>query len=293
VSKCFMCPRECGTDRSTGLGVCGVPESIAVAKIMLHKWEEPCICSGAGAGAIFFSGCNLHCLYCQNCKISNGKHGNIITENDLVKEILSLSEQGASCIDLVTPTHYSHALVRVLERVKPSLNIPIVWNSSGYEKISTLKDLDGLVDIYMPDIKYFSPDISMAYSNARDYFEVAAGAVCEMLRQVGPPQFDGSGNLLRGVILRHLVLPGCSKDSVELLTQLSQRFSPKDVILSLMSQYTPDFYMLSYPEHEHKNLTRRITEFEYTRVLSHAQKLGFDGYLQERSSANSVFTPDF
>ena len=294
MQACMLCPRKCGADRDVGAGFCGVGSEIRVAKIMLHKWEEPCICRGAGAGAIFFSGCNLHCLYCQNCKISGGEYGEIFTEDDLVREIISLSEQGASCIDLVTPTHFTDKLAFVLERVKPSINIPIVWNSSGYEDVSTLKSLDGLVDIYMPDLKYYSSEISKKYSHAEDYFMVATEAIKEMIDQVGKPNFNGDGKLLSGVIVRHLVLPDCRRDSMALLDELSSNLPSEDsVVLSLMSQYTPDFYLASPPDGKHKNLARRLTSFEYNSVLRHAQTLGFEGYFQNPSSASADYTPEF
>lgn len=293
MSGCFLCPRGCGVDRVGGeLGLCGADGNIRIAKIMLHSWEEPCICNGAGAGAIFFSGCNLHCIYCQNRDISYNACGEIYSPDSLAHKMLSLQEQGASCIDLVTPTHYSDVLADVLRSVRPKLNIPVVWNSSGYENVETLSLLRGLVDIYMPDLKYFSSEISEAYSEAPDYFEIALPAIKEMLSQVGVPRYDGD-RLLSGVIVRHLVLPSHRKDSEQLLRALCDALgSPSDVILSLMSQYTPDFYIQS-KNTSHKELTRRLTTFEYNKVLQLALSLGFDGYLQDISSASKRYTPDF
>ena len=294
MKACSLCPKNCLVDREKSCGFCGVPGDLYVAKIMLHQWEEPCICGGAGAGTIFFSGCNLHCVYCQNCKISQGACGEKFSPEQLKKEIFSLAEQGASCIEFVTPTHYTDKLAKILEKIKPKLNIPVVWNSGGYEKVKTLKMLDGLVDIYLPDLKYFSGELSAKYSHASDYFPVAITAIKEMLSQVGLPKFDDNGKLLSGVIVRHLVLPDCRRDSIELLSRLADAVGGADkVILSLMSQYTPDFYIQSHPDKTHKNLTRKITSFEYNSVLKKAQELGFEGYFQNVSSACAIYTPDF
>lgn len=295
MSNCFLCPKECGADRDSGdVGFCGVPHEMYIAKIMLHKWEEPCICQKNGAGAIFFSGCNLHCIYCQNSKISGGKYGNILSEDELVSQILRLQNDGASCIELITPTHYTDTLARVLSSVKPRLDIPVVWNSGGYEKPETLKMLNGLVDIYLPDLKYFSKTLSEQYSHAPDYFDVAIAAISEMLSQTGAPVLADDGRLLRGTIVRHLVLPGCRKDSIELLSSLAQSINdPKRILLSLMSQYTPSFYIRSRNASEHSPLTRKITDFEYKSVLNTAISLGFEGYFQDRNSADESYTPNF
>lgn len=293
MSICSLCPRNCKTDRKASPGFCRVSESLCVAKIMLHKWEEPCICHGAGAGAIFFCGCNLHCIYCQNCRISGGAHGETMTEDALSRKILDLQAAGASCIDLVTPTQYTDVLSRVLGKIKHMIHIPIVWNSSGYEKPGTLMMLDGLVDIYLPDLKYYSAELSKKYSGAEDYFEIARTAILEMYRQTGSPVYD-KDRLLSGVMVRHLVLPGCRKDSIQLLDRLAEIICrPNDIILSLMSQYTPDFYIENHPDGEYKNLSRRLTSFEYNSVLSHARELGFEGYFQDISSASKNYTPDF
>ncbi len=293
MGACSLCPKNCLVDRKNTCGFCGVPADIYIAKIMLHQWEEPCICGGAGAGTIFFSGCNLHCIYCQNCRISGGMHGEKFSLERLKKEIFSLVEQGASCIEFVTPTHYTDKLAEILREIKPSLNIPIVWNSGGYEKVETLRELCGLVDIYLPDLKYFSGELSKKYSHADDYFPVAIAAIKEMLSQVGAPKFDDNGRLLSGVIVRHLVLPDCRRDSMELLSRLSEKVGAQNVVLSLMSQYTPDFYVQEHPGCECKNLARRLTSFEYNSVLKKTQELGFEGYFQDVSSANARYTPEF
>ena len=217
----------------------------------------------------------------------------MVCSEQLKKEIFSLAEQNASCIEFVTPTHYTDQLAKILKEIKPQLDIPVVWNSGGYEKVETLKLLDGLVDIYMPDLKYFSGELSEKYSHAGDYFPVAITAIKEMLSQVGPPKFDNRGRLLSGVIVRHLVLPDCRRDSIDLLSQLAEQVGSGNVILSLMSQYTPDFYIQEHPGCEYKNLTRRLTSFEYNSVLKKARELGFDGYFQGISSANAIYTPNF
>ncbi len=269
-----------------------MPNDIFIAKYMLHKWEEPCISGNRGAGTIFFSGCNLRCVFCQNKKISRGAVGEKYDESQILGIIRSLEDEGAECIEFVTPTHYTEALIPILEKAKLQTKLPFVWNSSGYESAEALKALCGIIDVYMPDIKYFSSEISKAYSNAEDYFPVAKNALLEMLRQTGAPKFDESGTLRSGVIIRHLVLPGCRADSIALLEELSKLLSsPTDVILSLMSQYTPDFYDIL--DGGHKNLTRKLTDFEYSSVLKTATKLGFNGYFQDRASAHASYTPEF
>ena len=293
MSKCNICPRGCGVDRSSGkFGFCRAPEGFLVAKTMIHKWEEPCIAGDGGAGTVFFSGCNLRCVFCQNIDISRGDKGRIMTDTELEKAIFDLVEQGAECIEFVTPTHYTERLAALLGRIKPKLNVPVVWNSGGYEKVESLKLLDGLVDVYLPDFKYFDGEIAKAYSSAPDYFEVATAALGEMLRQVGKPQFDEKGKLEKGVLVRHLVLPSHRNDSVAVLRHVAEKFGAESVLLSLMSQYTPDFYISSGCA-EHKNLCRRLTKFEYDSVMKVADELGFDGYFQGMTAASKSFTPNF
>lgn len=259
---------------------------------MLHLWEEPCICGKNGAGTIFFSGCNLRCVFCQNKKISRGAVGEKYTPDEILDIMRSLARNGASCIELVTPTHYTDELIPILKKAREEISLPFVWNSGGYESVEALKKLSGLIDIYMPDMKYFSSEISSAYSSAPDYFPVAMAATMEMLRQVGAPKYDENGMLISGVILRHLVLPGCRTDSINLLGALAEKLdSPRDVIISVMSQYTPEFYDIA--DGGHKNLCRKLTDFEYSSVLKVADSLGFDGYFQGRDSAQTKYTPDF
>lgn len=290
---CDICPRRCGVERECGsVGFCRVPKQFTVAKTMLHMWEEPCIAGEGGAGTIFFSGCNLHCVYCQNIDISGGKNGNIMTEEQLESAMFSLVEKGAECVEFVTPTHYTNDLARLIDRIKPKLTVPIVWNSGGYESVDSLKLLDGLVDVYLPDFKYYDNDLAKKYSFAPDYLEVATAALGEMLRQTGKPQFNGEERLLRGVIVRHLVLPGHRADSIAVLNHIAECFGADSILLSLMSQYTPDFYS-NRGDCQYKNLCRRVTKFEYDSVMKVADSLGFEGYFQGRASADRCFTPEF
>ena len=288
MSVCNLCPRECGVDRSVSLGVCASPSKIRIAKYMLHKWEEPCISGMQGSGAIFFSGCSLRCVYCQNKDISHGGVGYEVSEDGLGEIMLELQAQGAHNINLVTPTHYSDAIRRVLDKYRDRIKIPIVYNTSGYEKSEVISSLKGYVDIFLCDIKYHSPDLSAKYSGARDYYEVARGALCEMVRQQGECVFDEQGIMRRGVILRHLVLPSHRLDSIKILEDVAKNVDISKIKLSLMSQYTPDFY-----EGEERALKRRITTFEYQSVTEVALSLGYDGYIQDRESATKVYTPDF
>ncbi len=291
-SQCFQCPRHCGAERAdeNSLGFCGVPNAFRIAKISLHPFEEPCICGGKGAGTVFFCGCNLRCIFCQNRDIS---HGNILgtemSPDALCRAISDLQSKGASCIDLVTPTHYTEQLIPVLRAVRKSLKIPVVWNSGGYESVDTLRKLEGLVDIYLPDCKYYSAGLSSALSGADDYFPVACSAIGEMLRQVGGATFSQDGSLLHGVLIRHLVLPSHRNDSIALLRALAEKFGPDAFLLSLMSQYTPEFA----PAECEKSLHRRLTSFEYETVLEEADKLGFSGYSQRLSSASASYTPNW
>lgn len=288
-NNCLQCPRQCGVDRENTLGYCHAPWHFTVSRASLHMWEEPTVSGTRGSGTIFFSGCNLRCVYCQNRDISHAAVGKLLDGNGLAALFFKLRDAGAHNINLVTPTPYAFQLADVLERVKPSLGIPIVYNCGGYESVETLKRLDGLVDVYLPDLKYFDAALAARYSDAPDYFPIALSALREMLRQAGKPQLDGDGIIKRGVIVRHLVLPSHRSDSIALLGRLATEFGTSAFLLSLMSQYTPDFAQNTpYPA-----LHRRVTSFEYNSVLSHAQALGFDGYFQSRTAATPDYTPDF
>lgn len=288
---CRQCPRECNISRQgDSYGFCISPDEFLIARTGLHAWEEPPISGSRGSGTIFFGGCNLHCVFCQNRAISHGGVGRKMSEDALLDAMLRLQDAGAHNINLVTPSHYTLQLAHLLERARPKLNVPIVWNSSAYENVESLRALDGLVDVYLPDVKYFSPAVSAAYSSAPDYFSVAMGAIAEMLRQVGGARlYSDEGILLRGIIVRHLILPGCRSDSIDLLTSLAKKFGTSAFLLSLMGQYTPEFAEdAPYP-----NLHRRLTSFEYQSVQTCANNLGFDGFSQDLTSATSKYTPDF
>ncbi len=292
-SPCTLCPRQCSATRINGdVGVCGMPIDLYVARIAPHMWEEPSVSGTRGSGTVFFSGCNLRCIFCQNRTISravDGACGHLMTEKELAEAIFSLRDTGVHNINFVTPTHYSDTLTHVLRAVRPTLGIPVVWNSSGYESVSTLATLEGLVDIYLPDFKYLSSDLAATYSGAPDYASVATDALHEMYRQVGPVAFDENGLMIRGLLVRHLVLPGHRADSIAVLRHLAACLPVSDIRLSIMRQYTPDFAL----DTPYKNLHRRITDFEYTSVLTEASHLGFLGYTQGKDAADRSYTPDF
>ena len=304
MSRCFECPRECGVDREKGqIGFCGVGAQFVVAKAMLHHWEEPCISGKGGAGTIFFSGCNLRCVYCQNCEISRGGAGRTVSEAELEKMIFELVDGGAECIEFVTPTHYTTKLAALLKKIKAQIPVPVVWNSGGYEKVERLRLLNGLVDVYLPDFKYFSPEIAKKYSSAEDYCQIALDCIKEMVHQVGKPQFPSIGSPLyqnmikKGVVVRHLALPSHREDSAEILKLLATEIGAENILLSLMSQYTPDFHKQMHNSgiipHLYSPLCRKLTTFEYNHVTQIADALGFDGYFQQRSSATKDYTPKF
>ena len=289
MNACHACPRECGADRSKQVGFCGVGEEFLVARAALHPWEEPPISGANGSGTVFFAGCNLRCVYCQNREISRGGKGKPMTVEELAAVCLDLQKQGASNINLVTPTHYAEQLPVLLRLLRPDLTIPVVYNCGGYEKSETLRGLCGLVDIYLPDCKYYDPDLAARLSGAADYFPVFVDALREMLRQVGQPVYGSDGRLVHGVIVRHLVLPGYRKDSIRILSELAERFGTDAFLLSLMRQYTPEFATDAKDEHLH----RRVTTYEYESVLDHAASLGFSGFSQSADSATPAFTPAF
>ena len=289
MERCNACPRGCNIDRAKVLGYCGTEAKIKVARIGLHKWEEPCICYGEGSETIFFSGCNLKCVFCQNYEISHGHKGVLIDREKLCEDIFDLQNQGACNINLVTPSHYTEEVTRVLEMVKPKLNIPVVYNSSGYDGVESIKKLDGLVDIYLPDIKYFSSEMSGKYSGAVNYFSVASRAIDEMIKQVGYTWIDENGKMEKGVLVRHLVLPGGYRDSIEILKYLADNYQSDKLGISLMCQYFPGYRASEYPE-----LNRKLTTFEYKKVVEKAEELGFEiGFIQERSSATEEYVPSF
>ena len=286
---CRICPRQCGTERRAGkLGVCGIPDTFVVSRIAPHLWEEPPVSGKNGSGTVFFTGCNLRCVFCQNRTISREGVGKSVTDEELTEAILRLQDQGVHNINFVTPTHYTHRLVRLLEAVKPRLHIPVVWNSGGYESVEALRMLEGLVDVYLPDFKYMSPNLSADYSAAPDYADRATGAVLEMYRQIGAYE-EADGLAVKGVIVRHLVLPGCRADSIAVMRHLADILPVDHIRVSVMRQYTPDFAA----DCPYKNLHRRVTDFEYNSVLDEAARLGIIGFSQSKAAATKAYTPDF
>ncbi|MBR1593087.1 MAG: radical SAM protein [Ruminococcus sp.] len=287
--NCKLCPRMCGANRYETSGFCGMSAHITAANAFLHQWEEPCISVKNGAGTVFFSGCGMKCVFCQNNIISTENFGKIISARRLADIFLELQEKGADNIDLVTPTHFVPGIINALDRIKHRLSIPVIYNSGGYELCETIDMLGGYIDIYLPDIKYFSPEISGRYSSAPDYFEYALKAAVRMTEQVGELKFDENGKLLKGTVIRHLVLPSCRHDSMKILDCISENIAPEKYIMSIMSQYTPfDFISDEFPE-----LKRNLTKMEYNSVVRHAENLGINAYTQAKSSADKKYTPDF
>ncbi len=288
MSGCVLCPRRCGADREKGPGLCGAGNELTVSLVSRHMWEEPCISGTGGSGTVFFSGCSLKCVFCQNRELSRDCRGEKITPGRLSEIFLEIQDSGVHNINLVTPTHFTGLICESLAAVKSRLRIPVVWNSSGYELPATLELTRGLADIYMPDFKYVSPTLASEYSGAPDYAERAAESLKFMYEMLGPAVIADDGLMKRGILLRHLVLPGCRKDSIQVLRTVAETVSPEDIILGLMAQYTPDFYT-----GELKNLRRRVTTFEYESVRAEALRLGFNGYMQSPGAATAAFTPHF
>ena len=280
---CLLCPRECGVNRSAGeLGFCGCPGEALVAKTMIHKWEEPALAGSGGSGAIFFGGCPLRCRYCQNAAISSRPVGKPVDAAGLRQMMEELIAQGAENIDLVTPTQYLPTILPALEKKLP---VPVVYNCGGYERVETLRQLEGKVDIYLPDLKYTDPRLAMQLSSAPYYFPRAADAIREMVRQTGPAQWQGE-KLLRGTVIRHLILPGQVENSLKALDWIGEHFRPGEVLVSLMRQYTP---MGNLPA----PYNRRITDEEYDAVLSWMYLNDLEGFTQEAEAADAGFIPDF
>lgn len=318
-NACSLCPRECGVDRSVQVGRCHVRNDVVIARASLHMWEEPCISGKNGSGTVFFTGCNLGCVYCQNHTISDGNNGIVLTIDELADVLLKLQDMGAHNINLVTPTHFVPQVASALGNAKKrGLRIPVVYNTSGYERVSTLKYLDGLVDIYLPDCKYFSPNISQKYSAAPDYFRCTTAALAEMYRQVGTPKFQSANKLqdpiieygstdnvtietnsedssintfplmLRGMIVRHMILPGYTEDSKAILKYLFESYGD-NIFISIMNQYTTLENVAKYPE-----INRRLTQEEYDEVIDYAVDLGItNAFIQDGETAEESFIPDF
>ena len=281
--NCTLCPRGCGADRIAGeQGFCGAPATALVSKVMLHRWEEPVLSPNGKSGALFFGGCTLRCRYCQNAAISRKPTGQSMDSAALRAVMEDLVAQGAENIDLVTPTHF---LPTILPALSPKLPVPVVYNCGGYESLETLRNLEGKVDIYLPDLKYADPRLGKALSAAPDYFEKATQAIREMYRQVGEPRFEGE-KMVSGVIIRHLILPGFVENSLKVLDWIGEIFAPGQVLVSLMRQYTP---MPGMPV----PLDRPVNDEEYDAVLSWMYLNDLEGFTQESEAADRAFIPDF
>lgn len=289
--KCKLCPRGCNVDRDGGeIGYCGETSKIRVARTSLHQWEEPCITGKYGSGTVFFSGCSLKCIFCQNHNIADSSVGQVFTTQQLAEAFLRLQENKASNINLVTAGHYVKQIVPAIELAKEQgLHIPVVYNSSAYETVESLRMLNGIIDVYLPDCKFFSAEISENYAKTKDYFDVASKAIDEMVNQVGTPVFDEkTGNMIKGVIVRHLVLPGHTKDSMAILKCLHETYG-NQIFISIMSQFTPVIRQEKY-----LNLNRTVTKREYRKVLEYALLLGVENaFIQEGDAAEESFIPEF
>ena len=283
---CTLCPRRCRAERQeeSGQGFCRMGTRAVVARAAPHLWEEPCISGSRGSGTVFFSGCPLGCAYCQNHSISHERQGRRMTDAELADVIRDLEQTGVHNISFVTGTHFVPAILNALKCYRPA--VPMVWNTGGYETLDTLRILEGTVDIYLPDLKHVSPRLGKVLCAAPDYFEVASAAILEMLRQTGKPVYDENGIMLRGTVIRHLVLPGCTGDSIRVLNWIAEN-TAKDTPVSIMRQYTP------IPECTIKGMDRRITDAEYDRVVEHALDLGLNALTQEKEAAEACYIPDF
>lgn len=285
MAKCFLCPRRCGAERPAARGLCEA-DTLRLGRAAPHYYEEPPVSGKNGSGTVFFSGCPLSCVFCQNHELSDSCCGEAVTVRKLADIMLYLQDQGCHNVNLVSPTPYVPDIIKALDIAK--LKIPVVYNTSGYERLQTLKALEGYVDIYLPDFKYVSENLSEKYSGALDYPSVAAAALHEMIRQRGGCEYGENGIMKRGVIIRHLVLPSHKDESIKVLKFLSDNYDKSKFLLSLMSQYVPDFKASDYPE-----INRRLTKLEYRRVSEYAVSMGFDGFFQDASSQSSDYTPSF
>lgn len=284
MANCNICPRKCNVDRTLKTGVCGVSDTLKIARAAAHFWEEPCISGTRGSGTVFFSGCNMKCVFCQNYEISTGCFGKEITTDRLCEIYRELIDSGVHNINLVTPTHYAEKIIESLE--KP-LAVPVVYNSSGYDSVETLRKFDGKIQIYLPDMKYMDSSLAKKYSLAPDYPEKAKDAISEMFRQVGEAVFDEDGIMQKGVIIRHLMLPGEAENTLDVIDWVSAEFGDK-VVFSLMSQFTPN-KNCSIPE-----LQKTVSEDEYNKAVDYMYLCGMENaYVQDFSSAKKEYTPPF
>ena len=290
LEHCTLCPRQCGVNRLNGeIGFCGAGRLVRVALVSLHPWEEPCIAGMSGAGTVFFSYCSLRCLFCQNAVISHEENGIDVTEERLAEIFLEQQERGAATLDLVTPTHFAPQILAALSMAKRrGLTLPVVWNSSGYERAEIIRAIADEIDVFLPDLKYIDEKSAADCSDARDYFSYASAAIEAMVEAKGAPVLRENGILESGVLVRHLILPGKRKESMKILDWLWATFGDK-VMLSLMGQYTP-----MYRAAEIKGMDRALTTFEYQSVVNHALELGITRcYVQERGAASEEFVPKF
>ena len=289
LDRCMLCPRNCGVNRDNSeLGYCGAGNQMVIGKYYLHKWEEPCISGNVGSGTIFFSYCNLRCIFCQNYEISSLHKGKVISVNDLKNICLELQSMGALNINLVTPTHYVPLIIEGLKLAKKEgLIIPIIYNTSSYENVDTIKLLNGLIDVYLPDLKYYDNNYGKMYSNCPNYFKYASEAIYEMYKQVGKCQFDNEGNIKKGVIVRHLMLPDNIDDSKKIIKYLYEKYGD-DIYISIMNQYTP-LRKLKYD-----NLNRKVSDREYNELIDYAYDLGVrNAYVQDGDTQSESFIPNF
>lgn len=287
--NCTLCPRECKVDRTIKKGYCKSDSNLVVSRAALHMWEEPCISGNEGSGTVFFSGCSLGCIYCQNRNISKGLSGKVISLVRLSDIFLELQEQKANNINLVTPTHYIPHIVKSLDSAKTrGLKIPVVYNTGGYEKAETLKMLDGYIDVYLPDFKYISPSVAKEYSMAEDYPKYAKSSLAEMVRQTKTATFNNRGIMTKGTLVRHLLLPGHLKESKTVVKYLFETYGDS-IYISLMNQYTPMPHMKNHPV-----LSKKVTDDEYTKLVNYAVDLGVkNGFIQEGETATESFIPEF
>ena len=290
LEKCELCPRKCKINRNKGeIGFCRAGQKLKIALINLHKYEEPCISGKKGSGTVFFSGCNLNCVYCQNYEISQKTTGREYSVEELVKEFIKIQNEGANNINLVTGFAFVPQIVEVIKKArKEGLKIPIIYNTSGYENVETLKMLDGYIDVYLPDLKYYYNDLGKRLSNANNYFEITTSAIKEMIRQVGNPQFDGNGLIKKGVIIRHLVLPNHIQNSKMILKWIKENIN-NQVYVSIMAQYFP-----TYKAFETEDVNRKLTQDEFEKIENYIYKLNFkNGYMQFLEENEEQYVPNF
>ncbi len=290
LAKCEICPFRCKVNRLSGqVGRCGCGDKIRVAKYQLHYFEEPCISGKSGSGTVFFSNCNFKCIFCQNYKISQEGKGNEVTIEELANIFLKLQQEGANNINLVTPTMYAYQIIEAIKLARNNgLNLPIIYNSNGYENVETLRDLRGYVDVYLPDLKYYADELAIKYSKAPNYFKIATKAILEMINQVGGPEFDENGMIKKGVIIRHLVLPGHIQNSKHILKWLKENVEG-NAYVSVMAQYFP-----TYKAKEDEYLNRKLTRKEYSEIEQYLYLLDIqNGYMQELGKHEEEYVPDF